>query len=217
VSSPARRVPGSAVRRLSLYLRALERLEAEGVPTVSSLELASRAGATGPQVRKDLSHFGSFGTRGRGYGVPELRAQLWEILGLTHRWRVALIGAGRVGAALFAYPDFRRRGFEIVAIYDNDPAKVGRRWGGIRIRAVDRLPRTLPRSRIEMAILAVPAPAAQDMADAAVAAGVRGILNFAPVQIRVPAGVSVNHVNMAVELESLSFALHTTREGGETS
>jgi hypothetical protein len=123
---------------------------------VSSLDLAKRSGTTGPQVRKDLSHFGSFGTRGRGYEVPELRRRLREILGLTQGWKVALIGAGRVGAALFAYPDFRRRGFEIVAIFDNDPGKVGRRWGGIRIRSIEDLPRTLRRNRIEMVILAVP-------------------------------------------------------------
>ncbi len=207
VSSEERRVSESAVRRLSLDLRALEELRNEGELTVSSGALASRSGTTAAQVRKDLSLFGSFGKRGLGYPVDPLVRELREILGLDRRWRVILVGAGRIGSALFEYPHFRERGFEIVAIVDDDPAKVGRRWRGIRIRPACELADAVARERVDLAILTVPASAAQRLAEALVAAGVRGILNFAPVQLRLPSEVAVQGVNMAVELESLSFAL----------
>jgi len=197
------------VRRLSLYLRALEELASEGEPTVSSQMLAGRAGTTAAQVRKDLSLFGSFGKRGLGYAVPPLAAQLREIMGLSRRWRVVLVGAGRIGSALFEYPHFRERGFEIVAILDDNPVKVGREWRGIRIRPGSELEASVREGGAEMAILAVPAAVAQRLTDALVAAGIRGILNFAPLQLQVPEGITVNNVNMAVELESLAFALQS--------
>jgi redox-sensing transcriptional repressor len=197
------------VRRLSLYLRGLEELEREGVRTVASEALAARAGTTAAQVRKDLSLFGSFGKRGLGYAVPPLQAQLRSILGLARPRRVALLGAGRIGAALFEYPPFRERGFRIVAIFDEDPEKIGRRWGGVAIRPVDELADTVRREEVEIAVLAIPAQAAQRMADMLAAAGIRGILNFAPVQIQVPETVVVNDVDMSVELEALTFALES--------
>src|SRR5687767_13305461 len=126
---PPRRISDSTVRRLSLYLRALQRFEREGRATVSSDELAARGGTTSAQVRKDLSHFGSFGKRGMGYPVAVLRQRVVEILGLGRTWRVALVGGGKLGAALFHYAGFRRQGFDIVAVLDNDPIKIGRRWG----------------------------------------------------------------------------------------
>ncbi len=207
-----RKISDSTVRRLSLYLRALETLEAEGgepggSDSVSSRDLAARAGTTAAQVRKDLSHFGSFGKRGMGYLVPELAARLRGILGLDRTWRVALVGAGRIGSALFEYADFRRRGFEIVQVFDVDREKVGRRWNGITILHGRLLEEKVREEDVEMAIIAVPADAAQEVVDRAVSAGVRGILNFAPARLRVPPEVVMEDVNIVMELEALSFAL----------
>lgn len=205
------RVPESTVRRLSHYLRALEELEEEGCGTVSSEELAVRGQTTAAQVRKDLSHFGSFGKRGLGYRVDALHARLREILGVDHVWRVALVGAGRIGAALFEYPDFKTRGYEVLAIFDSDPAKIGRTWRDVPIRPAEELRSVLAELEVDLVILAVPAGAVQRAADDAVAAGVRGILNFAPTRIRVPPHVAVEDVNLVMELEALSFAI--TRGG----
>jgi redox-sensing transcriptional repressor len=205
----SRRISDPAIRRLSLYLRALEALTESGVPTVSSAELADRAGTTAAHVRKDLSAFGSFGTRGLGYPVAPLLDRVRGILGLDRRWAVALVGAGRIGSALFAYPRFRERGFEIVAIFDEDPLKVGESLEGCRIESVSALESTIRARAVEIVILAVPAPAAQAVADRAVAAGVRGILNFAPVRLKAPPAIFVNDVNLAMELEGLSHALRT--------
>ncbi len=177
---------------------------------MSSETLAERAGTTAAQVRKDLSSFGSFGTRGLGYPVAPLHDRIREILGLDRGWRVALVGAGRIGSALHAYPHFRERGFRIVAILDDDPEKIGRAWEGTRIRPATELEEVIGAEGVEIVILAVPAPAAPELARRAVGAGVRGILNFAPVRLRLPEGVEVNNVNLAVELEALSHVL-----GGE--
>lgn len=207
MGSTIRRVPASTVRRLSLYLRTLEAFEAEGVATVSSGTMAARGGTTAAQVRKDLSHFGSFGKRGTGYPVAELARELREIIGLDRSWRVALVGAGRIGSALFEYADFRERGFRIVTVLDADPSKVGQSWGGIPIEPVDRLEEVLEEHAVEIVVLAVPAGVVQSLLDRVVGAGVRAVLNFAPTQLRVPRGVTVNDVNLAMELEALSFAL----------
>jgi redox-sensing transcriptional repressor len=180
---------------------------AVGKPTVSSGELARTAGTSAAQVRKDLSSFGSFGTRGLGYPVPPLVRGLQRILGLSCAWTVVLVGAGRIGSALHAYPHFGERGFRIVAILDHDPAKIGTRWGEVRIRPMDELEPLVEREGVEMAILAVPGVAAQEVTDRLVTAGVRAILNFAPVRLEVPEHVVVNDVNLALELEALSFAL----------
>jgi redox-sensing transcriptional repressor len=202
-----KKVSTSTVGRLSLYLRLLAELAAEGSATVSSEELAQRAGVTAAQVRKDLSLFGTFGKRGLGYGVDELIAALRSILGLERRWRVALIGAGKIGAALLGYQDFRRQGFYIEAVFDADPAKVGERWHGHVVRTDEGMESVLERERIDIAILAVPAEAAQAVVERVVRAGVRAVLNFAPTKLVVPADVVVKNVNMAVELEGLSYAL----------
>jgi len=206
-----RRIADTAVRRLSLYLRALEQLRAEGTATVSSQDLAVWAGTTAAQVRKDLSHFGSFGKRGLGYTVDPLRERLREILGLSRSWRVGLVGAGRIGSALFEYPNFRERGFRIVAVVDRDSEKIGRDWNGVPIEDAADLEGIFVTRGVEVAVLAVPATEAQGAADRVVAAGIRGILNFAPVQLRVPPEVVVNDVDLAVELETLSFALRGRR------
>lgn len=201
-----RKIPQSTVRRLSHYLRSLEGFEADG-GTVSSEELAARGQTTAAQVRKDLSHFGSFGKRGLGYQVEALRGRLREILGIDRSWRVGLVGAGRIGLALFEYPAFRSRGYDCVAIFDVDPEKIGTRWGERTIRSADELERAVEELDIELVILAVPAEAAQEMAGRAVDAGVKGILNFAPVRLNVPPPVPVQDVNLVMELEALSFAI----------
>lgn len=213
MASRKRKISDSTVRRLSLYLRHLEKFEEEGTGTVSSEALARRAGATAAQVRKDLSLFGSFGKRGLGYTVSELAKEIRQILGLDRRWNVALVGAGRVGSALFEYPGFRERGFHIVAVLDADPRKVGTRWGDVTIRDVSELEKVVARESVEIVILAVPVEAVGEIVDRAVTAGVRGILNFAPTQIRVPDHVALNDVNMALELETLSFVLTRETDG----
>ena len=206
----ARRISETTVRRLSLYLRILEEVERAGTDTISSEELAEHAATTAAQVRKDLSLFGSFGKRGLGYSVLQLAAELREILGLDRSWRVALVGAGRIGSALFEYAGFRRRGFEIVAVLDADPEKLGTRWGEVPVQDIGRLEEVLRGERVDIVILAVPAEAVLDVSARVVAAGVKGILNFAPMQLRVPPDVAVKDVNMAMELEALSFALSQT-------
>ena len=203
-----RDVASSTVRRLSLYLQFLHECEARGLATVSSGALAERGGASPAQVRKDLSFFGSFGRRGVGYSVPLLAGRLREILGLVRRYRVILVGAGRVGAALAAYPGFRQRGFDVVAVYDADPARIGGAVDGLLVRSHERLEADLAAERADIAVIATPAGAAQGVADRLVKAGVRALLNFAPVTLAVPPAVTVSDVNMALELEALSYALH---------
>ncbi len=200
-------VAESTVRRLSLYLRFLEDFEGKGLATISSDELAARGGTTSAQVRKDLSLFGSFGKRGLGYAVPQLAARLREILGLGHEWRVVIIGAGKIGSALAQYGGFAQRGFRVVAVYDSDPQKIGRAVDGLRIRSVAEIDEDGAETAPDIAVITVPADAAQHAVDLAVRAGVHGVLNFAPVHLQVPPSVALKTVNMAMELEGLAFAL----------
>jgi redox-sensing transcriptional repressor len=200
------------IGRLSVYLRLLTVLSDAGVRTVSSEEMARRCGTTGAQVRKDLSLFGTFGKRGLGYGVRDLESRLRSILGLESRWPVALVGAGRIGAALFGYESFRRQGFAIEAVFDADPAKVGVWWNGLQVESESRLEEVLEARGIRLAVVAVPASAAQPVVDRLVRSGVRGILNFAPVALDVPSSVVVKSVDMAVEMERLSYALTRSEE-----
>jgi redox-sensing transcriptional repressor len=202
-----RKVADSTVRRLSLYLRFLEEFEGQGIATVSSGALASRGGTTSAQVRKDLSFFGSFGKRGLGYPVPELADRLREILGLKRRYQVAMVGAGKIGSALVQYRGFKQRGFDIVAIFDKDPAKIGRQWNGLTVLDVAALETEFGRHPFDMAVLVTPAEAAQPVTDRLVALGIKSILNFAPVQLVVQDDVVVKTVNLALELETLSYAL----------
>jgi len=202
-----RKISESTVRRLSLYLRFLEQSQAQGVATISSEELARRGGTTSAQVRKDLSFFGSFGKRGLGYSVPELAARIREILGLKRAYRVVLVGAGRIGSALVQYPGFRERGFHMVAIYDRDPRKIGSRWNGLVVRDTKQIEADLKKEAADIAIVVTPAEAAQEVVDRLVRAGIKAILNFAPVPLEVPGDVEVKTVNMALELETLSYAL----------
>jgi redox-sensing transcriptional repressor len=206
-----KRIAESTVRRLSIYLRFLEEFEDRGLSTVSSEELARRGGTTSAQVRKDLSFFGSFGKRGLGYSVPELSSALREILGLGREWRVVIIGAGKIGAALAQYRGFRQRGYNIVAVYDSNPEKIGRSLEDIEIRDMARFEADVATARPEIAVIAIPGEGAQEVLDRVVRAGIKAVLNFAPVQLHAPADVTVRAVNMAMELEGLSFAL-TNRE-----
>ena len=202
-----RKISESTVRRLSLYLQYLEQTRDQGRTTVSSEELARRSGATSAQVRKDLSFFGSFGKRGMGYEVPALVTRLREILGLERAYRVVLVGAGKIGGALIHYEGFRRRGFEVSAIYDRDPKKIGSRSNGLVVRDVKQLEADLKKEPTDIGIVVTPGDAAQEVADRLVRAGVKALLNFAPVQLKVPRDVEVKTVNMAQELEALSYSL----------
>jgi redox-sensing transcriptional repressor len=207
----AKRIADSTVRRLSAYLRFLEDFESRGLETISSEELAQRGGTTSAQVRKDLSFFGSFGKRGLGYSVPELAGRLREILGLGREWKVIIIGAGKIGAALAQYRGFRQRGFQILAAYDSNSEKIGRKLEGIPVRDIAQLERDVRQDRPDIAVLTVPGDEAQRVLDRVVKTGIKAILNFAPTQLQAPADVTVKTVNMAMELEGLSYAL-TNRE-----
>ena len=206
-----KRIADSTVRRLSLYLRFLEESAQRGITTISSDELARRGGTTSAQVRKDLSFFGSFGKRGLGYSIPELTESLREILGLAREWRVIIVGAGKIGTALAQYHGFRQRGFHVIAVYDRDPRKIGTMWDSLVVRDMSTLERDAAATPPDIAVLATPAEEAQGVADSLVKIGIKAVLNFAPVQLQVPAEVTLRNVNMAMELEGLSFAL-TNRE-----
>ena len=198
-------IPNPAVRRLSLYLRQLEAFATADRRTVSSKQLGDSLNLTDAQVRKDLALFGQFGHPGIGYRVDELVGQLKHILGTDQTWNVLLVGAGNLGRALTAYRGFDAKGFRLVAVFDNDPAKVGTDAGGFAVQPLNDLRSTVDARRIRLAIVAVPPEAAQGVADLLVAAGIRGLLNFAPVSIRLPPEVAMNAVDLAVQLEQLSF------------
>lgn len=202
-----RRISESTVRRLSVYYRVLSGLEKEGAATVSSRELAQRERLTPAQVRKDLSFFGSFGTRGLGYPVKELREKIAKILGLNRNWSVAVVGAGNIGSALVSYKEFQKQGFLIKQIFDNDLRKIGSNHKGIVVSDVKNLKEELKAQNIDIVVIAVPGAAAQGVVDEAVSAGVRAILNFAPVSLKVPANISLRNENMSMELEQLSYFL----------
>lgn len=201
-----RKIPQSTVRRLSHYLRSLEGFPKSG-GTVSSEELAAWGQTTAAQVRKDLSHFGSFGKRGLGYQAGELRESLRTLLGIDRSWKVALVGAGRIGLALYEYHAFRSRGYDCVAIFDSDPSKIGTAWGDQSICALEVFEEVIKERDVELVILAIPADSAQEVASRAVEAGVNGILNFAPIRLNVPPEVPVEDVNLVIELEALSFQI----------
>ncbi len=204
---PLKRIADSTVRRLSLYLRFLEEFENAGLTTVSSDELAARGGTTSAQVRKDLSFFGSFGKRGLGYQVAELTQSMRRILGLERDWRVIIVGIGKIGSALAQYEGFQQRGFRVVGLYDSDPAKIGREVYNLPVLPIEAIAEDNRERPVDIAVIAVPASAAQRVVDQVVAAGITGIMSFAPIQLHVPADVTLNTVNMAMELERLSFAL----------
>ena len=198
-------VPNPAVRRLSLYLRQLETFQRKGRRTISSKQLGESLRLTDAQVRKDLAYFGQFGHPGIGYKVEDLILQVRRILGTDRVWNVLLVGAGNIGRALSAYRGFNAKGFKVVAVFDNDAGKVGRKLGAFTIQSLEEIPEAVQKHSIRLAILAVPADSAQDVADQLIAAGVRGLLNFAPVSLNVPKHVALNTVDVAVQLEQLAF------------
>ena len=209
----SRRIPEATVARLPIYLRCLlEVLEAK-VTTISSERLAEMAGVNAAKVRKDLSYLGSYGTRGVGYDVEYLFLHINRVLGLTQDWPVVIVGVGNLGHALANYRGFSARGFRIVALVDADRNRVGEKIGEITVRHIDELPEIGATEEIAIGIIATPAPAAQDVADKLVAAGVRSILNFAPAVITVPSEVSLRKVDLSIELQILAF--YQQRRDGE--
>jgi redox-sensing transcriptional repressor len=198
-------IPEATVGRLPLYLRALVDLAEAGANTVSSEALAEAAGVNSAKVRKDLSHLGSYGTRGVGYDGAYLIHQIRRVLGLTQDWSIVIVGIGNLGHALANYKGFPERGFRIAALLDSDRTKVGERVGDLSIHHVDDLPSLVARHDVAIGVIATPAGAVQEVADRMVAAGIRSILNFAPAMVAVPPGVSVRKVDLAVELQILAF------------
>jgi redox-sensing transcriptional repressor len=201
--------------RLSVYLRCLNTLDAAGVKTMSSKAMAEQFHLNAAQIRKDLAYFGEFGVRGVGYFVKELKRHLRLILGLDRTVRVAILGAGNLGLALADYPGFRQEGFSIVALFDTEKTKIGRRSkGGVRIVNISEFRKAVKTDRIDIAVVAVPAESAQGVVNVAVQAGVKAILNFSPGSLKVPPDVKLKNVDLTVSLESLSFFL---ARGGEVS
>lgn len=204
---PGRRrdIPEASVARLPVYLRALSGLAEAGHVTVSSEGLAGAAGVNSAKVRKDLSHLGSYGTRGVGYEVDELVHHISSALGLTQRWSVVLVGVGNLGHALAGYGGFASRGFRIAGLLDADPARVGERVAGLTVRHIDDLAEVVRTGDVSIGVIATPAGSAQEVCDRLVAAGVTSILNFAPTVLQVPEGVDLRKVDLALELQILSF------------
>ncbi len=200
-------IPKAVINRLSLYLRELQRLVRDGNETTSSTQLGKLLEFTDAQVRKDLAYFGQFGYPGIGYRCSELITRIKDILGTNQHWPVAMIGLGNLGRALLGYRGFTHQGFQIVCAFDVDDAKINKQFEGIPVYHLDSIAEMVPVLGIRLAIIAVPSPAAQKVADALVAAGIEGILNFAPVTIAVPKHVNLEGVDLAIELEQLSFAV----------
>jgi redox-sensing transcriptional repressor len=203
--SDSRRIPEATVTRLPLYYRALLETADQEIGTVSSERLAELAGVNAAKVRKDLSYLGSYGTRGVGYDVDYLLHEISRELGLTHDWPVAIVGMGNLGRALANYRGFGARGFRIVALFDDDPEKVGMRVGDLTVEALGDVARVARERDVAIGMIAVPASAAQEVADRLASAGIRSILNFAPTVVTAPSGVSLRKVDLATELQILSF------------
>jgi redox-sensing transcriptional repressor len=214
---PRRRIPEATVARLPVYLRILGELADDEVDNISSEGLAELAGVNAAKVRKDLSYLGSYGTRGVGYEVAYLVYQIRRELGLTHDWPVVIVGAGNLGQALAGYGGFGERGFPVLGIVDVDPAKVGSVLGGVRVRHLDELSQIVQSKQINIGVVATPTAAAQDAADRLVRAGVTSILNFAPVVLGVPRSVEVRKVDLALELQILSYYEQRRASGASTS
>ncbi|SNB52438.1 redox-sensing transcriptional repressor Rex [Thermoflexus hugenholtzii] len=201
------KVPDIVVGRLPVYLRALQVMAAEGREITSSQELGERLGISSAQIRKDLSYFGTFGKQGTGYRIPDLIEHLRRILKVDRTWDMILIGAGNLGHALAQYQGFTPRGFRLVAIFDNDPEKIGRPIGPHVIQDVQELPEFVRAHRVQIAMIAVPASAAQQVADLCVEAGIRAILNYAPIHLKVPKRILVQYIDPAIHLQQMTYYL----------
>ncbi len=202
--------PKAVVGRMSLYLRQLETYQRQGCTTVSSSQLGEPLSIKNAQVRKDLAFFGQFGHPGIGYRIPDLIDALRHILGIDHDWPLALVGLGNLGRALLRYRGFRTRGFHVVALFDNDPQTIGQKYDGMVVEHIDSLRKVVALRKINLAILCVPADAAQRVAEVLVAAGIRGILNFAPVPLVVPPHVNLVPVDLSVQLENLAYKVQSS-------
>lgn len=201
------KIPEATVTRLSVYSRFLKRLDKKGVATISSGEIAEGVGVSPAQVRKDLAYFGEFGTRGVGYNVKDLIHYTIKILGLTEPWNLIMVGAGNMGSALVTYREFKDRGFNIVSVFENDLTKIGKRISDIEVLPMERIPEAIKEHNVRIGIIAVPAKAAQEVADIYVENGIEGILNFAPISLNVPPHIEVRNVDLSVKLEILTFNL----------
>lgn len=206
-----KKISDSTIQRLSKYLRTLEMLEKMDVQTISSEKIAKIEQITSAQVRKDLSFFGSFGRRGLGYNVTSLKKHIEGILGVDRPWNVAVVGVGNLGTALIDYNEFRKREFNICCIFDNDTAKIGKKIKGLVVQSVSALPENVKKYNIKIGIIAVPAPASQQIADMLAAAGIRGILNFAPKTLASPQGVIIRTEDTTTPLETLTYYLSKAR------
>jgi len=200
-------IPDIVIGRLPIYLQALTYLAEEGREVTSSQELGDRLGISPAQIRKDLSHFGEFGKQGTGYHIAFLRAKLREILQVDRVWDVVLVGAGNLGHAIANYGGFLGRGFHIAAVFDNDPAKIGQPLGHLTVRDIREMPTVVREQGWQIAILAVPATAVQSVAETLIEAGVRCILNYAPITLNVPAGVRVQHLDPVASLQRMTYYL----------
>lgn len=205
------KIPEATIIRLSVYSRHLTEVDRKGIVTISSGDIAEGVGVSPAQVRKDLAYFGEFGTRGVGYNVKDLHRHILKILGLSQDWSVCLVGMGNLGLALTTYKGFRERGFIITSIFDNDPEKIGTVVNGVEVMPVDKLVEVAKANKTQIGIIAVPSQFAQETADKLVEAGVQAILNFAPVVLNVPPEVELRNVDLAVNLEVLTFNVGTRR------
>lgn len=202
----------ASVGRLSLYLRRLEMLHREGASKVSSRLLGEALGVTDAQVRKDLAYLGNLGHPGIGYAAPELIAAIRRALGIDRVWPTALVGVGNLARALLRYQGFVERGFRFVALFDADPSKIGQQLEGLTVQPLEKMPAVLAVTKAELGVLTVPSEAAQSVAEALVAAGIRGVLNFTPRVLRMPAEISVVSVDLTVQLEQLAFLVQLSVE-----
>lgn len=205
------KIPEATIIRLSVYSRHLTDVDRKGIITTSSGDIAEGVGVSPAQVRKDLAYFGEFGTRGVGYNVKDLRQHILRILGLSVDWSVALVGAGHLGLALSSYKGFRERGFIITSIFDSDPNKIGTKIGDVEILPIDKLEEVTKQNHTQIGIVAVPSAFAQEIADKLIKSGVQAILNFAPVVLNVPPEIELRNVDLAVNLEVLTFNVGAQR------
>lgn len=203
----ADKIPDIIIGRLPVYLRALQRMSEKGMKTTSSQELGEHVGISAAQIRKDISQFGEFGKQGTGYSIPFLMDKLREILKINRMWDVAIVGAGELGHALARYQGFANRGFRVVMVFDNDSSRVGEKIGGFRVEDTSKMVERIRAAKIKMAMMTVPASAAQAVADKLVQAGVKAILNYAPASINVPDGVHVQYIDPATHLQRMTYYL----------
>jgi len=203
----ANKIPDIIIGRLPVYLRALQRMADKGIQTTSSQELGERVGISAAQIRKDISQFGEFGKQGTGYRISFLMDKLREILKIDRIWDVVIVGAGDMGHALARYQGFINRGFRVVMVFDNDQAKVGQKIGDYEIKDISGMVSEIQNAGVQVAMLTVPAPAAQEIAEMLVKAGVKAILNYAPISLNVPENVRVQHIDPATHLQRMTYYL----------